>query len=187
MFNWLTVTFHKRMVILAIKYFNWRRKDEAIPFMDGWDDIRCCLVCLPVEGVSVQEAKVVLDRLRQRFPQAKITIMTLPGILDNLVQNISLSYDNLEILRINERMLSSSGLPKSSLRQQLNALDVDIAIDLSPQFVPLSAYLCQLSRAKIKVGFAGMSFGDLVFNYQIAPKPERTGIERYRVLAGYIG
>ena len=181
MFKRLIALFQRKLIISVLKYQKWRRKDEAVSLFDGWNDVRCCLICLPPDSVEEEEVGVVLDRLRQRFPQAKIVVGVLAG------RDISFSDDSIEIIRIDEAMLSPSGMPKSSVREQLKAISADISIDLSPTFVPLSAYLCMLSGARIKIGFAGLSHGDLVFNFQIAPKAERTGIERYQVLAGYIG
>jgi len=130
--------------------------------------------------LTYDEALPVLERLQKRFPQAKVTVLTLPGSLTPILP------DRFNMLEIKEQDVNLFGLPSRQVKERIQRLDADIAVDLAQTFVPMSAYCCFLSGSRIKMGFANPE-SDLVFNYQIAPGSRRSNPGRYHVLAHYIG
>ena len=92
----------------------------------------------------------------------------------------------VKVINIQKKSLNILGLPLRQLKDEIIDIRPDIAIDLSPDYDSLAAYLCRTSRAKVSIAFANHQ-GDLAYNYQVAPHPSRVGLDRYRVLAKYIG
>jgi len=168
-------------VMLALKYLVWRRQVRTLSTHDCWLGVESCLVCWSDDGADAPAAQLVMSRLRERFPEARLTLLVLQGVDVTLPSDATRS-----IVRVEKKHLNLFGLPVKELREGLRMIGADLAVDLSPVFNPLTGYLCELSGARIKVGFAGPG-GDLVYNYQVAPRPDRSGIERYRALARYIG
>lgn len=180
MFDRIAAVFHRLVVSTVVKIAARRAVVKTLEIQNCWLEVRSCLVCWPGYGIDIKAAELVFDRLRDRFPDALITTVALPGI------GASPPDIGVDIIEITKKNISFFGLPKRPLRQRFRDFDADIALDLSPNYNPLSAYICLLTGAKIKISFA-MPECDLVFNYQVAPRPERTGLDRYRVLARYIG
>ncbi len=170
----------KRLLTTLLKIKVWKGKGESLSIKDSWNNIKSCIICLPREALSDGETKPVIERLQERFPQAKISVIALPNTNDILLD------EQIGILKVKQEDINYLGLPKRSIINKIQELKADIAIDLSLAFVPISAYLCFLSGARIKIGFV-VPGSDLVFNYQIAPNQHRTGVDRYQVLAQYIG
>ncbi len=152
--------------------FNWT---------DCWDKVKRIAVIWPSDGVDYHAAATVLNRLRECFPEALVTIIDLPGIGASPPPDI-----NAEIYIIEKRYLNWLGLPDKRLKIILKEMEFDTVVDLSPEFDPISGYYALLTNATLRIGFAGDK-ADLVYNYQVAPKGKRTGSERYRILAKYIG
>ena len=138
------------------------------------------LVCLPALDGANQVAEIVFQRISERFSEADLTVISFHGS-ETPVQDFK-----LRVIQVTPDDLNPFGLPKKTLKRTILDVEPDVSVDLSETFNPLSAYICMISGARIKIGFA-MQNSDLVFNYQVAPRPERTGLDRYRVLAQYIG
>ncbi|MBM3328542.1 MAG: glycosyltransferase family 9 protein [Calditrichaeota bacterium] len=146
-----------------------------------WDRVHRIAVTWPGQGVDATSATLVLNRLRERFPEALVTVLALPGI--GAAPPPELSAD---VWPMEKRLLNWLGLPDQRLRSRLMEMGFDTVIDLSPGYDAISAYYCLLTGARLRIGFAGQK-SDRAFNYQVAPTGERAGAERYRVLAKYIG
>jgi len=145
-----------------------------------WEDIYHCTVCWPEAGIDVKAAEIVFRKLRNRFPFAAITAIALPGM------GASPPDFGIDVFEIEPDEFTFYGAPNSKLKSRLKSLNADLAVDLSAEYNPLSAYCCAASGARIRIGFATPD-DDFVYNFQIAPNQDRSGIDRYRVLATYIG
>ncbi|NQT35077.1 hypothetical protein HQ587_07800 [bacterium] len=158
-----------------------RSKINEFSLKDCWSEVNNCLICWPSEGMDITAADIVLSRLQERFPDAALTVLALPGVGASMPSGI-----NAKIIQMNKKSLSVLGLPTKRMRDEVVDIRADVAVDISAEYNPLSAYLCQISRARVSVAFAD-SRGDLAYNFQVAPRPERQGLDRYRALARYIG
>ena len=170
-----------QMVSWALWSYNRKSKSSELVIRDCWEGVKSCLVIWPGEGLDIIAAEIVLNRLRERFPLATLTVSALPGIGASLISDL-----NVKVIQIDRKMFNFFGLPLRGLRDELLDIRADVAVDLSPVFNVISAYLCRISRARICVSFADPR-GDMAYNYQIAPGPNREGLDRYRALARYIG
>ncbi|MBT3231972.1 MAG: hypothetical protein HN356_04090 [Calditrichaeota bacterium] len=151
-----------------------------ISLQNIWEDIHHCIVCWPEAGIDVMAAELVFRKLRNRFQFSAITVIALPGM------GASPPDFGIDVFEIGADEFTFYGAPNGKLKSRLRGLKADLAVDLSPEYNPLSAYCCAASGARIRIGFATTE-DEFVYNVQIAPNQERSGIDRYRVLATYIG
>ncbi len=179
MFDRVKASFRRRAVSAALGLAVRRTRGELIDMRECWRDIRRYMLCWTGCGADRDAVELVLDRLRRRFPTADAVVVATRVIDPPRLEGVAVEL-------LTERDFNLFGLPGREARRRVRELHADVAVDLSPRFDPLSAYLCLISGAPVKVGFASAG-GDSVFNLQIVPEPERTGLERYRVLARYIG
>jgi hypothetical protein len=172
----------KRLTKIALKRLVKKslRMDE-IDLGVAWNRVTHILICWPGEGLDLLAARVVLNRVRERFPHAGLTVIALPGVGASTPHEVE-----AEMITVQRKDLTWSGLPKKWLQTELSSKGYSAVVDLSPQFDPLAAYFSILSEAPLRIGFAGPGC-DLALNFQVSPRSDRTGIDRYRVLARYIG
>jgi len=161
-----------------------RKSDsEPVTFGNHWGGIESFLVCVTDRVGSAPDA--VFSRIRSRFPQAQVTAIWLPETRVAVYATLLLD-DRIRCIRLENSEINARGLPRPQLLEKLGNLRADVAIDLSLSFVPFSALLCQLSGARIKIGFVYPD-SDLAFNFQVAPRSHEDGSEIYDAMARYIG
>lgn len=181
MFEGLWRSVQRRFILLAVRRFGRQTAAQEFDLQGAWDRVRRVLVCWPGVGMDLLAARVVLNRVRERFPNASLTVLALPGVGASPPNEVE-----AEVISVKQTELSLFGVPQKRLRDMLRDAGYDAVVDLSPRFEPLAGYFCLATQARLRIGFAGPS-GDLVYNYQVAPRSDRSGIDRYRVLARYIG
>ncbi|MFC2150283.1 hypothetical protein ACFLQV_02145 [Calditrichota bacterium] len=158
-----------------------RGNSEPISSHGCWENIQTCLVIWPGDGLDVTAGELILKRLHERFKDARLNVIALPGI--GALTTTDIPYDKMQL---NEQDFNFMGLPRKSAVIRLQDLRGDITIDLSPDFNPHSAYLSILSGAKLLIGFSDQ-IQQSPYNFQVAPNQSSQGIDRYKVLAQYIG
>jgi len=155
---------------------------EALNVNSCWEGIRQCIVfSLDGLGSELSALELVLRHLKSRFPDTSVTVVVGGRNTESLPPTL---FDRA--LRIQKEHLDWLGLPVRRLRQRMAELEADLAIDLSPDFNPVSGALCQATGARLRVGFANPA-ADLAYNYQVAPFNARSGLDRYEVLVRYLG
>jgi len=180
MFEKLNLSKRRWMTELAIKYIAHKNDPGILDLHSCWKNVNHCLVCWPENGIDVLYAETVFIRLKERFANSVITTLVLPGM------TASPPDIGVNIVNVKLDHFSFIGFPKGRLKQLIQGLKVDVAVDLSPMYNPLTAYCCCISGARMRVGFSSKE-GEIVFNYQVAPSSSKVGIDRYRTLASYIG
>jgi hypothetical protein len=171
----------RHIIRWALGSYDQQSKTTELSLCKCWENVGSCLVLWPAKGLDIVAAEIVLNRLQERFPGTCITLLALPGIGASPPQEM-----NVKVIHVDKKSFNILGLPQRRLRDEILAVRADVAIDLSPKFNVLSAYLCRISRARISISFADPR-GDSAYNFQVAPGPKREGLDRYRTLARYIG
>jgi len=171
----------RRFILSAVRRVAKKSSSQQIEMLEAWEGVNRILVFWPGNGMDVISARVVLNRIRERFPDALLAVLALPGVGASPPSEV-----DAEVITIQKEELTFFGIPRKPLRLALQESGYDAVVDLSPRFEPLAAYLCLATAARLRIGFA-CATGDLAYNYQISPRADRTGIDRYRVLARYIG
>lgn len=180
MFENLKTAMQGKVVSCAVRFASKRYGTQPLEIRNCWDNVQNCLILWPRTGVDVRTGEPVYTRLRERFPNAMLITLMLsrtvaaPADMDD------------RTIKVNPQEFNYFGLPRRELRERIAGLKADFVVDLSLLYDPLTAYFCLLSNAPMKVSFASEQ-GDFVFNYQIAPHPDRSRLERYKVMARYIG
>ncbi len=180
MFDGLKAAIQRKAISGAIRFASKRCRSYPLETKKCWNNVQNCLILWPRSGVDIRTGEPVYNRLRERFPSAMLTTLMLSSTVAAPAE-----MDDLTV-KVNQQEFNFLGLPRRSLRDRIARIKADFVVDLSPQYDPLTAYFCLLSNAPIKVSFASAK-SDLVFNYQIAPHPDRSRTERYKVMARYIG
>lgn len=180
MFKRLNLSKRRWMTEQAVKYIADKNDPGILDLHTCWNDVNHCMVCWPESGIDVLFAETIFHRLKERFENSRITTIVLPGMTASL-PDIGVNVVNVRI-----EHFSVLGLPTRKLKQLIQELNVDVAIDLSEEYNPFTSYCCCISGARLRVGFSNKQ-GGIVFNYQIAPNMNKAGIDRYRTLASYIG
>jgi hypothetical protein len=171
----------QRAMRMVVKKQAKRQKGEQINFTECWQEIHRILVCWPETGVDLLAATLILNRIKERFPEAAVTVIAMPGVSASPPDEM-----DAHVYSIDKNQINWLGIPDRRLKSVLQDMGADAAIDLSPRFDPQSGHFCQLSGAPIRVALE-FPEGELVYNYQVRPHQDRLGIDRYRVLAKYIG
>jgi ADP-heptose:LPS heptosyltransferase len=86
-------------------------------------------------------------------------------------------------LHFHEHEINAFFLPRRELLRRATSRRPDVAIDLNLDFVLPSAYICRVSGARIRVGFA-RKHADIFYNFQIRPDPTLARKLIYDRLAG---
>ena len=180
MFDDLKQKVKSDLLRLRIRHMSRKGFQEQIVLGNCWDGVKRCLLCLPKDEFDTEIVKIICERLRDRFKNVKIVIIQL------FDKNITLEGADYELITISPDDVSLLGLPNRSIRDRIVGLNVDMAIDLSTSYNPLTAFFCIISKAHTKISFA-FPKSDSVFNLQIAPRQDRSELDRYRALAKYIG
>ncbi len=173
--RWIRINYARMLV----NYLSKKSSQKTISLSECWKDINKCLICIPSDGVTEQAVGVVVKRIQYKFPEAKLLFAKTS---DSVQQKETAS----DLFLISPEKFYFFGAPKNYLKQYFRTAGVDLAVDLSQKYEPIFAYCCLISGAKMKVGF-NTAENNSVFNFQISPKPERKGIERFEVLASYLG
>lgn len=176
----LTDSFHRSVLLNLVKLRAWRTTTDVVSYNDYWNTVKRCMISWSPGIVDNAAVNVIIEKLKTRFPSLKTVLVILPGTEDQSL------YSDMEVIKLTEESIQWTGRPSSDIRKRLALLEMDLIIDLSPDFDVFSAYICQLTKAPVKIGFA-TKYSDLVYNYQIMPKSTTDILERYRVLARYIG
>lgn len=164
---------------LMLRALTLRKSGVPISTRTCWQAINRYIICLATGDVDIEGTEIIRQRCSERFPEADEVVVSLSG------ENIP-SSENGQMISITSNELNFFGIPNKHIRKKLRNLNADIAVDLTTDFNPLSAYVCLISNARMKICFSKPR-SELVFNYQIAPHADSKGPDRYRVLARYIG
>lgn len=161
-------------------------KKSVLPELSAdtlWQEVDSVLIVMTSHTNGSPDA--LFKRLHERFPDARLLALRLPGAPISVSEEIYTS-GYVKFSPLVREDIGLFGKLSPLVQERLNVLRPQLAIDLSQTFEPLSAYLCQISGARIKVGFA-LPEHDLVFNYQIAPVVQSSPDDCYHALARYIG
>ncbi len=181
MFEAIWRAIQRKFTGMAVRKQARRSTSPEIELLSAWENVRRVLIFWPGSGMDVLAARVVFNRVRDRFPHAGLTVLALPGIGASPPSEV-----DAEVISVHWNELTFFGVPGKKLRDRLHDGGYDAVVDLSPRFEPLASYLCLCTEAPIRIGFAGPG-SDLAYNYQVSPRDDRSGMDRYRVMARYIG
>ena len=171
-----------RWITIKAIWWNTNRKTlKEISTRNCWEDIKNCLMIWPSEGLDISAGEIIIKKLKEKFPASTINIVALPGV----GASVPVDFD-INIVQLNPTHFNKIGLPTRQTRDNLLKMNAAITIDMSPSFNPSTTLISLLSQAPLSIGFAESDY-DLPYNFQIATSTNSKGIDRYKVMAKYIG
>jgi ADP-heptose:LPS heptosyltransferase len=168
----------RKGVGLSLARWHFKKADGVeTSFTRFFTEARRILVVLPLWEEEAASPHELLLTLKEHVKEANLTIVagTQETYLSHLIPNST-------IIRIHQNDLTTFFLPRTSVLSALGARQYDIAIDLNLDFLLPSAYICRVSNAKIRVGFARPN-ADVFFNMTVDRNPDLDKTSPYDRLA----
>lgn len=158
--------------------FHFRKsREKVISFTRSVSSARHALLILPLNRREILPTVMIIDLLRKRFREENITVVTPEKNVE--VMRI---LPRSNFIRVMESEVSAFYLPNDTVIGRVTKRQYDLAIDLNLDFLLPSAYICKVSNARVRVGFAGKS-ADAFYNFQVEPDPAQDRKSIYDRLA----
>ncbi len=153
-----------------------KSQESVVSFTSSVSAARSALVIMPLREQVMLPTTAVIDLLKRKFPEEKLTLVTrerdlsLPALLPRST-----------VLRMVKDDIGFFFLPKKPFLDRLTIHDFDLAIDLNLDLVLPSGYICKESKARVRVGFSRHQ-SDVFYNFAIQPNPVLNRQEIYERL-----
>src|ERR1041384_1565767 len=147
---------------LQIARLQFRTDLEVVQVMsDFLHDAKNVLITLPTGYDNSIIAGTALKAHRDRLAHLHLTIV------HNSTRSTPLSeFKGSEVVRIDPSDINRFSLPRRNLLKRIMTRPFDVAIDLNVDFVLHTAYICKVSRARVRVGFTHPA-ADIFYNVQV--------------------
>jgi ADP-heptose:LPS heptosyltransferase len=155
-------------------------RDPILAFRSAFSAARSALIVLPFDGEPAPQLLDLAEALKTRFPQDRITIIAAEHQYD-----IGRLLPRSQVVRVPGRDLTSLFLPRADMTAAVTARQYDLAIDLNLDFVMPSGYICRVSGARIRMGYARAG-AEHFFNFIIKRKPGMGRERAYHRLAEFL-
>lgn len=151
--------------------------DVVQPMSDFLRDAKNVLIVLPTGYDNAVIAGTALKAHRDRLAHVHLTIV------HNSTRSTPLSeFQRSEVVRIDPADINRFSLPRRQLLKRVMTRPFDVAIDLNLDFVLHTAYICRVSRARVRVGFAH-SAADMFYNVQLKLSAQKSPQALYEKFA----
>ncbi|HYQ87785.1 MAG TPA: hypothetical protein VES59_11130 [Bacteroidota bacterium] len=151
--------------------------DTIQPMTEFLTGARNVLITLPTGYDNSILAGAAIRSYRERLSHLHITIV------HNSTRSTPLSeFPRSEVVRIDPHDINRFSLPRRQLLKRIMTRPYDVAVDLNLDFVLHTAYICKVSRARVRVGFAH-SAADLFYNVQLNLNASRSPQALYEKFA----
>jgi len=157
------------------------QRPAPVSIFEQIDKANKVLLCLPDNVNGLQPELLTLDKFKDIFPNANITLLCN----SNLSIERSL-LKNFQYINYNPAEVSSFGQPPKAIKENILKNHFDIAIDLSIAFNYINTSLVWTSNACLRIGFNHPQRDDL-YNFLIRVNPEETLENSYQSLFRYLG
>lgn len=158
-----------------------KKRQGVVNFASTLALAKSLLIIMPDNPDHREIARNFISDIKSNFPDAKFVILTSEHNIKLLGVNrpegtIFISPDNINQL----------GFPKKNIRHRIIATDFDIIIDLNFDFHLLSTFLCQISRAPVKICLDNQE-REPYYNFSFRTTSQKNLEEKYQVLTKYVG
>lgn len=151
--------------------------DAVQPFTEFLTGARNVLITLPTGYDNSILAGTAIRAHRDRLSHLHLTVV------HNSTRATPLSeFTGSEVVRLDPSDINRFSLPTRQLLKRIMTRPFDVAIDLNLDFVLHTAYICRVSRARVRVGFAH-SAADMFYNVQLNLNAERSPQTLYEKFA----
>jgi hypothetical protein len=154
----------RRAMGLQLARFRFRKgTDSILSFTRAFSDARTVLVVMPFDRSQLLNTVRMIDLLRKTFHEENITFVV--GQSDHELRRMMPKSQFINVL---ESDITSFYLPRRTALEKIRSRTYDLALDLNLDFLLPSGYICKVSNARIRIGFA-RAHGDAFFNFQMRP------------------
>ncbi len=168
----------RRATGLRIASFRVRKfQEKVISFPRSIAGVRDLLVIMPFDRRQVLSTVELIDTLRKKFREENLTVVTLEHS-----QELTRLLPRSQFIHLLASDLTLLYLPRAEVFRRIRRKSYDLAIDLNLDFLIPSAYICKMSDARIRIGFA-RERADAFFNFQFQPDPAKAMESVYDRLA----
>lgn len=176
----MNADWRQKLVFLFLQLSSLRQnKAQRVEVARTLSEAKNLLLCFPEKAEDLAVAENFLPLVRNSFAESAITLL-LRKECKHFLRKLPL----FRCVWMGQEDLTFLGLPKKDLVAQVQALDSDVAVDLSPDFDPLSAYLCWQSKAALRVSMVKPR-GNCFYNLQIQSKSNNLS-DNYKTLIRYL-
>ena len=143
----MTLKIFEQILPPFLRFFaHFKQKDKVISIIEVLEKASNILIIMPTKLDDFGTALNYLPVVRNNFPKAKISVLTL-DIYRNLLHDNSF----YGMIFVESKSINIFGLPKRELVQRILASKYDIAIDMNDHFSLISAHICQKSGAMLRI------------------------------------
>jgi hypothetical protein len=151
--------------------------DVVQPMTEFLKDAQNVLITLPTGYDNSILAGTAIRAYRDRLSHLHLTVV------NNSTRATPLSeFPRSEVVRIDSSDINRFSLPRRQLLKRIMTRPFDVAIDMNLDFVLHTAYICKVSRARVRVGFAH-SAADMFYNVQLKLNAQRSPQALYESFA----
>jgi hypothetical protein len=157
-----------KYVGLQLAKFQFRSEmDTMQPMTNFLRTAKNVLITLPAGYDEAIFAGNAMRKLRQRLENPRMTVIHTSTRTTSLAD-----FQKCEVVRIDPSDINRFSLPTRGLLQRIFPHEYDVAVDLNLDFVLHTAYICKVSRARVRVGF-GHPSADAFFNVLVNVNKEQ--------------
>ena len=157
-----------------------RKSDDIIDIFGTLTEARSVLVFMPDKLEDFGIARKFIFKLIEDFPKAKFQF-----VIRKRYESLIDSYNSYGIIFVADNDVNFFGLPKKDLKQKILAMNYDIVIDLNDGFHLFSTYLCQKSRAKLKICLDNQD-REPFYNFYFRAQAQENLEDKYQKLVQYL-
>jgi ADP-heptose:LPS heptosyltransferase len=139
-------------------------------------------ICLPEKLEDFGIARNYIREIRNNFSEARITFLFNYNYFNLMDRN---DRENSNLILLKPENINRFGLCNQPITQKVNKIKYEVAIDLNFDFNLMSAHLCYISNAPLRICLSNEK-RDPFFNFQIQASTNTLLDTQYRNLLKYI-
>jgi len=157
-----------------------RKNDRVVDVFGTLAEARSILVFMPDKLEDFGIARKFLTKLMDDFSNAKFQF-----VMRESYRSLLNGDRNFGTIFVSDRDVNFLGLPKKELKQKILATEYDIVIDLNDDFHLPTTFLCQKSRASLKICF-DHDMREPFYNFSFRAQSDESLNNKYKKLVQYL-
>ncbi len=157
-----------------------RKSDHVVDVFGTLAEARSILVFMPDKLEDFGIARKFLKKLMDDFSNAKFQF-----VMRESYRSLLNGDHNFGTIFVSDRDVNFLGLPKRELKQKILATEYDIVIDLNNDFHLTTTFLCQKSRASLKICF-DHDMREPFYNFYFRAQTNDSLNNKYKKLIQYL-
>jgi len=157
-----------------------RKSNHVVDIFGTLTEARSIMVFMPDRLEDFGIARKFMVKLMDDFSKAKFQF-----VIRQNYQSLLDGDQRYGTIFVSEKDVNLLGLPKKELKKKILAAEYDIVIDLNDDFHLPSTYLCQKSRASLKICLDHEK-REPFYNFYFRTQPNESLENKYKKLIQYL-